>query len=57
MKAKTLTLLAKATAVLYALVASLGFKISATDVVIVATFIANSTIAVDVSLISKVIKG
>lgn len=56
MRAKTLSLIAKTIAVLYALIASIFLDMSVVDIVIIASFIAESFITVDISLITKNVK-
>jgi hypothetical protein len=55
-KGKTLSLIAKTVAIVYALVASLIFKIPATEIVILSAFIAEAFITVDISLIKTAVK-
>ena len=57
MKAKNLSLISKGLAIVFSIVAFLVFKMEAGQIVTVAVFIAGAFIPVDISMITKNVKG
>jgi len=57
MKAKTLSLITKGIAVIFAIVAFIFFDKTAGEIVTISTFIAGSFVAVDISMITRNAKG